>query len=102
MGHSDLNGNNIFTKDKGVPPEIMKAENELEARYEKYRAILEELTIMSDIFMRNVLKSQECTEFILQVIMKKKDLKVQEQVIQPDFRRFSQNLVLRSRAAYSC
>ena len=86
MGHSDLNGNNIFTKDKGVPPEIMKAENELEARYEKYRAILEELTIMSDIFMRNVLKSQECTVFILQVIMKKKDLKVQEQVIQKDYK----------------
>ncbi len=35
MGHSDLNRNNIFTKDKGVPPEIMKAENELEARYQR-------------------------------------------------------------------
>lgn len=31
--------------------------SELEARYERYKGILKDLTIMSDIFMRNVLKN---------------------------------------------
>ena len=30
----------------------------LEARYERYKDILEELTIMNDVFMRNVFKKQ--------------------------------------------
>ena len=30
---------------------------ELEARYERYRGVLKNLTIMSDVFMRNVFKS---------------------------------------------
>ena len=33
-------------------------EHELKERYEKYKRILAGLTIMSDIFMRNVLKSR--------------------------------------------
>ena len=41
----------------------------LEERYEKYKDILSRFTIMDDIFMRNVLKKKECTEYILQVIM---------------------------------
>ena len=48
-------------------------EHELENRYEKYKRILEGLTIMSDIFMRNVLKKRECTEYILRVIMDRED-----------------------------
>lgn len=40
-------------------------DSELDLRYERYKALLEELTIMSDIFMRNVFKSRECTEYIL-------------------------------------
>lgn len=32
-------------------------DNELEARYEKYRGVLKNLTLMSDVFMRNVFKS---------------------------------------------
>ena len=36
--------------------------NSLEARYERYREILKNLTLMSDIFMRNVLKQKECTQ----------------------------------------
>lgn len=43
----------------------------LEARYERYKNILKNLTIMSDVFMRNVFKKQECTEYVLQVIMEK-------------------------------
>ena len=33
-----------------------RAPEGLEARYEKYRGILKDLTIMSDMFMRNVFK----------------------------------------------
>lgn len=40
-----------------------KAHNsDLHLRYEKYKNILKDLTLMSDIFMRNVFKKQECTE----------------------------------------
>lgn len=37
-------------------------------RREKYRRILEGLTLMSDILIRNVLKQAACAEYILQVI----------------------------------
>ena len=61
-------------------------EHELEDRYEKYKRILAGLTIMSDIFMRNVLKKRECTEYILRVIMDKEGLEVKEQVLQKDYK----------------
>ena len=35
--------------------EIVKTEA-LEARYKRYKSILKDLTIMSDVFMRNVFK----------------------------------------------
>ncbi len=41
---------------------------------------------MSDVFMRNVFKKQECTEYVLQVIMEKKDLKIVDQVLQKDYK----------------
>lgn len=59
---------------------------ELEARYERYRAILQKLTIMNDVFMRNVFKKRECTEYVLQVIMNKKGLKITDQVLQNDYK----------------
>ncbi len=65
--------------------EIVKTE-ELETRYERYKGILKDLTIMSDVFMRNVFKKRECTEYVLQVIMNKKDLKVIDQVLQKDYK----------------
>ena len=61
-------------------------EHELENRYEKYKRILEGLTIMSDIFMRNVLKKRECTEYILRIIMDREDLEVKEQILQKDYK----------------
>ena len=39
--------------------------NELEIRYERYRGILKNLTLMSDVFMRNVFKERACTEYVL-------------------------------------
>ena len=70
-----------------VKEEIVKTE-ELETRYERYKGILKDLTIMSDVFMRNVFKKRECTEYVLQVIMDKKDLKVIDQVLQKDYKNF--------------
>ena len=59
---------------------------ELEARYERYRVILQKLTIMNDVFMRNVFKKRECTEYVLQVIMNRADLKITEQILQKDYK----------------
>lgn len=59
---------------------------ELEARYERYRAILQKLTIMNDVFMRNVFKKRECTEYVLQVILNRKGLKITEQILQKDYK----------------
>ena len=41
---------------------------------------------MNDIFMRNVLKEISCTEYILQIIMNKTDLKVIDQTLQKDYK----------------
>ena len=60
--------------------------SDLESRYEKYKGIIKNFTLMSDIFMRNVFKKRECLEYILQVIMKKKDLHVIDQIIQKDYK----------------
>lgn len=69
---------------------VAKEENvkseELEARYKRYKDILKNLTIMSDVFMRNVLKKRECTEYVLQVIMDKKELKIVDQILQKDYK----------------
>ena len=58
----------------------------LEERYSYYQSVLKELTIFHDIFMRNVFKQKECTEYVLQIIMNKKDLKIIDQVIQMDYK----------------
>ncbi len=58
----------------------------IEDRFDYYKAVLKDLTIFHDIFMRNVFKQKECTEYVLQVIMGKRDLKVIDQVIQMDFK----------------
>ena len=45
-----------------VSPEIgslTSEDRELQARYEKYKGIIKNLTIMSDIFMRNVFTGRE-------------------------------------------
>ena len=57
----------------------------LEARYERYRSVINRLTLMSDVLMSNVLNKPECAEYILQVILQKK-LKVREVVVQKDYK----------------
>ena len=65
--------------------EIVKTE-ELETRYERYKGILKDLTIMSDVFMRNVFKKKECMEYILRIIMGNRELEVVDQVLQKDYK----------------
>ena len=57
---------------------------ELKAHYERYRAVVQELTLMSDAFMRNVLKVKECAEYVLRVILEKDDLTVTDVIVQQD------------------
>ena len=59
--------------------------HEMEQRYAEYREILKGLTIMSDIFMRNVLNKKECIEYVLQTILREPVL-VLEQVVQKDYK----------------
>ena len=47
---------------------------------------LSELILMDDIFIRIVLKDVKCTEYILQTILQKPDLKVKTQSIQSDLK----------------
>ena len=47
---------------------------------------LSELILMDDIFMRIVLKDRKCTEYILQTILQKPDLRVKTQSIQSDLK----------------
>ncbi len=63
-----------------------KSHQDMEERHQIYREILKNFTIMSDAFMRNVLKEKACTEYILQVIMEESELTVEDQVIQHDYK----------------
>ena len=53
---------------------------------EAYLSILKDLTIMDDIFMRNVLKDSACTEYILKIIMDQDNLKLKDQILQADYK----------------
>ena len=66
-------------------PTLLQPEG-LDQRYERYKEKIKHFTIMNDIFMRNVLKETACTEYILQVVMNKKELKVIDQTLQKDYK----------------
>ena len=66
--------------------EVKMQDKELEVRYERYKGIIKNFTLMSDIFMRNVFKQRECLEYVLQVIMEKKNLQVIDKVVQKDYK----------------
>ena len=61
-------------------------ERELEERFERYREILKDLTLMSDSFMRAVLKNPKCTEEVLRIILNKDQLQVVDQRLQADYK----------------
>ena len=60
--------------------------NELEQRYIRYKDVIKELTIMNDIFMRNVFKKRECIEHVLRIIMEMKNLQVLDYTVQKDYK----------------
>ena len=76
-----------------VADEKIMPENGLEVRYERYKGIIKNFTLMSDIFMRNVFKKRECLEYVLQVIMEKQDLHVIDQIIQIDYKKIKKSIV---------
>ena len=61
-------------------------EQDAAARQARYQAILERLTLMSDLFARNVLKDKACAEYILQVIMEDSSLRIVSLDIQADLK----------------
>ena len=61
-------------------------EEGLEERYERYRRIIRDFTLMSDTFMRNVCKEMACVEHILRIIMGRPDLQIEESIIQKDYK----------------
>ena len=61
-------------------------DRELEERFERYREILKDLTLMSDSFMRAVLKNPKCTEEVLRIILNKDQLQVVDQRLQADYK----------------
>ena len=63
-----------------------KRSENLSERNKRYRKTLENMTIMDDIFMRNVFKEQKCTEYVLRIIMQQKELQVTDQTLQADYR----------------
>ena len=62
------------------------ADMTMEERWECYRSTIAELTIMSDIFARNVLKEKNCTEYLLETILGEEKVTVLEQVLQMDYK----------------
>ena len=69
-----------------MPDSTMLQSEDLQERYERYKAKIKNFTIMNDIFMRNVLKKKECTEYILQVIMEDEGITVIDQALQKDYK----------------
>ena len=58
----------------------------LEKHRAYYEELLQRLTMMSDMFMRNVLKSRDCAQEVLRIILGEKDLEVVEVEIQQDYK----------------
>ena len=62
------------------------ADMTMEERWASYHNMIAGLTIMSDIFARNVLKEKKCIEYLLETILGEEKVTVQEQVIQMDYK----------------
>ena len=45
-------------------------DSELEARYDKYKGIIKNFTLMSDIFMRNVFKQRDAWNMFCRLLWK--------------------------------
>ncbi len=52
------------------------AEMTLEEREVYYKTLIKDFTIFDDVFMKVVLDDKDCVEYILQIILEKRDLRV--------------------------
>ena len=60
--------------------------NSLQAHQERYLAILQQLTMMSDLLARNVLKDPACAAYVLQVILEDSSLQIESLTVQKDYK----------------
>ena len=58
----------------------------LQQRRARYKAVLQELTMMSDMLARNVLKDPDCAAFVLQVILDDPSLQIESLTVQKDYK----------------
>ena len=78
-----------IARDGAIREKIPLEKDGLSERYERYREILKDLTIMQDIFMRSVFQKRACVEYVLRVLLDRPDLKVEEHVVQMDYKNLS-------------
>ena len=64
----------------------MNQEETMLLHKERYKETIKNLTVMSDIFARNVFKDKKACEYVLRIIMEDKDLTVIDNETQVDFR----------------
>ena len=64
----------------------MNQEETMLKHKERYKQTIKNLTVMSDIFARNVFKDKKACEYVLRIIMEDKDLTVIDNETQVDFR----------------
>ena len=69
-----------------MPDSTMLQSEDLQERYERYKAKIKNFTIKDDIFMRYVLMKKECTVYILECIMEDKGITVIVQTLQMDYK----------------
>lgn len=58
----------------------------LESRRAYYRLVIEDLTMMSDMFMRCVLKEKACIQEVLRILLDESDLEIAEVTVQKDYK----------------
>lgn len=64
----------------------MNQEETMLKHKERYKETIKNLTVMSDIFARNVFKDKKACEYVLRIIMEDKNLTVIDNETQVDFR----------------
>lgn len=58
----------------------------LESRRAYYRLVIEDLTMMSDMFMRCVLKEKVCIQEVLRILLDESNLEIAEVTVQKDYK----------------
>ena len=72
-------------KERGRRTSTAVVPDHLGARREYYRSVIAEFTMMSDAFMRNVLKKKVCAREVLRIILQQ-DVDISEVVVQKDYK----------------